>query len=87
MHQFCQKMRWNTFWATFSQTHLVALVEARPRLTLFYVSVYVRFMPAFESALFLHLLRLPARVARFFLVHDTKTGKMYQMNTNCYEWS
>jgi hypothetical protein len=23
------------------------------------------------------------RVARFFLVHDTKTGKMYQMNTNC----
>jgi hypothetical protein len=23
------------------------------------------------------------RVARFFLVHDTKTGKMYQMNTKC----
>jgi hypothetical protein len=22
------------------------------------------------------------RVARFFLVHDTKTGKMYQINTN-----
>jgi hypothetical protein len=24
-----------------------------------------------------------ARVARFFLVHDTKTGKMYQMNKKC----
>jgi hypothetical protein len=24
---------------------------------------------------------LEHRVARFFLVHDTKTGKMYQMNT------
>jgi hypothetical protein len=23
------------------------------------------------------------RVARFFLVHDTQTGKMYQMNTKC----
>jgi hypothetical protein len=23
------------------------------------------------------------RVARFFLVHDTKTGKMYQMNRKC----
>jgi hypothetical protein len=27
------------------------------------------------------------RVARFFLVHDTKTGKMYQMNTKCTKWS
>jgi hypothetical protein len=27
------------------------------------------------------------RVARFFLVHGTKTGKMYQMNTNCTKWS
>jgi hypothetical protein len=27
------------------------------------------------------------RVARFFLVHDTKTGKMYQMNTKCTRWS
>jgi hypothetical protein len=27
------------------------------------------------------------RVARFFLVNDTKTGKMYQMNTKCTEWS
>jgi hypothetical protein len=26
-------------------------------------------------------LRLPSRVARFFLVRDTKTGKMYQINT------
>jgi hypothetical protein len=23
------------------------------------------------------------RVARFFLVHDTKTGKMYQINGKC----
>jgi hypothetical protein len=28
-----------------------------------------------------------SRVARFFLVHDTKTGKMYQMNTKCTKWS
>jgi hypothetical protein len=27
------------------------------------------------------------RVARFFLVHDTKIGKMYQMNTKCTRWS
>jgi hypothetical protein len=34
------------------------------------------------------------RVARFFLVHDTKTGKnvpdeykMYQMNTKCTKWA
>jgi hypothetical protein len=27
------------------------------------------------------------RVARVFLVHVTKTGKMYQMNTKCTEWS
>jgi hypothetical protein len=27
------------------------------------------------------------RVARFFLVHDTKAGKMYQMNTKCTKWS
>jgi hypothetical protein len=27
------------------------------------------------------------RVARFFLVHDTKTGKMYQMNTKCTKCS
>jgi hypothetical protein len=26
------------------------------------------------------------RVARFFLVRDAKTGKMYQMNTKCNEW-
>jgi hypothetical protein len=25
----------------------------------------------------------PTRVARFFLVHDTKAGKMYQMKTKC----
>jgi hypothetical protein len=25
---------------------------------------------------------IQTRVARFFLVHDTKIGKMYQMNTN-----
>jgi hypothetical protein len=32
---------------------------------------------------------IETRVARFFLVHDTKTGKMYQMNTNdhkCTKW-
>jgi hypothetical protein len=27
------------------------------------------------------------RVAGFFLVHDTKTGKMYQMNRKCTKWS
>jgi hypothetical protein len=27
------------------------------------------------------------RVARFFMVHDTKTGKMHQMNTKCTKWS
>jgi hypothetical protein len=27
------------------------------------------------------------RVARFFLVHDTKTAKMYQMNTKCTKLS
>jgi hypothetical protein len=27
------------------------------------------------------------RVARFFLVHVTKTGKLYQMNTKCTKWS
>jgi hypothetical protein len=27
------------------------------------------------------------RVARFFLVHDTKPGKMYQLNTKCTKWS
>jgi hypothetical protein len=26
------------------------------------------------------------RVARFFSVHDTKTGKMYQLKTKCIEW-
>jgi hypothetical protein len=31
--------------------------------------------------------RAGIRVARFFLVHDTKTGKMYQMNTKCTKWS
>jgi hypothetical protein len=29
----------------------------------------------------------PNRVARFFLLHDTKTGKVYQMNTKCTKWS
>jgi hypothetical protein len=28
-----------------------------------------------------------SRVARFLLVHDTKTGKMYQMNSKCTKWS
>jgi hypothetical protein len=32
-------------------------------------------------------LRAQSRVARFFLVHDTKTGKMYQISTVCTEWS
>jgi hypothetical protein len=27
------------------------------------------------------------RVARFFLVHNTQTVKMYQMNTKCTKWS
>jgi hypothetical protein len=27
MHDFFQKMDWATFWATFSQTHLVTLVS------------------------------------------------------------
>jgi hypothetical protein len=27
------------------------------------------------------------RIARFFLVRDTKTGKMYQINTQCTKWS
>jgi hypothetical protein len=27
------------------------------------------------------------RVARFFLVHDTKIGKMYQMTSKCTKWS
>jgi hypothetical protein len=27
------------------------------------------------------------RVARFLLVHDTKTGRMYQINTKCTKWS
>jgi hypothetical protein len=27
------------------------------------------------------------RVARFFLVHDTKTGKNYTMKRNCNKWS
>jgi hypothetical protein len=31
--------------------------------------------------------KLHSRVARFFLVHDTKAGKMYQMNTKCIKWS
>jgi hypothetical protein len=31
--------------------------------------------------------RVENRVARFFLVHDTKTGKMYQKNTKCNNWS
>jgi hypothetical protein len=30
---------------------------------------------------------LEPRVARFFLVHDTKTGKMYQIKTKCTKWS
>jgi hypothetical protein len=34
-----------------------------------------------EKQVFLRL--EPNRVARFFLVHDTKDGKMYQMNTKC----
>jgi hypothetical protein len=33
------------------------------------------------------LKRWHIRVDRFFLVHDTKTGKMYQVNTNCTKWS
>jgi hypothetical protein len=28
-----------------------------------------------------------SRVARFFLVRYTKTGKMYQINTKCTKWS
>jgi hypothetical protein len=43
-------MRWPTFWATFSQTEMVAL------LAFYNASVVV------------------VRVARFFLVHDAKTG-------------
>jgi putative alpha-1,2-mannosidase len=27
MHQFWQKMYWDTFWAIFSQTHLVTLIS------------------------------------------------------------
>jgi hypothetical protein len=30
---------------------------------------------------------LLTRVARFFLVHDNKSGKMYQMHTKCTKWS
>jgi hypothetical protein len=30
---------------------------------------------------------LGTRVARFFLAHDTKTGKMYQMRISCTKWS
>jgi hypothetical protein len=30
--------------------------------------------------------RYMCRVARFFLVHVTKTGKMYQINTKCTKW-
>jgi hypothetical protein len=33
------------------------------------------------------LLKSKARIARFFLVHETKTGKMYQTSTICTEWS
>jgi hypothetical protein len=28
-----------------------------------------------------------SRVARFFLAHDTKTKKMYLMNSKCTKWS
>jgi hypothetical protein len=28
-----------------------------------------------------------SKVARFFLVHVTEIGKMYQMNTICFKWS
>jgi hypothetical protein len=34
---------------------------------------------------FLAFMHVCNRVARFFLVHDTKTGKMYQMNTKLYQ--
>jgi hypothetical protein len=40
-----------------------------------------------NSAFSRRKLRRTARAARFFSVHDTKTGKIYQMNTKCTEWS
>jgi hypothetical protein len=32
-------------------------------------------------------LEVKNRVARFFLVHDTKTGKMYQIDSKRTQWS
>jgi fructosamine-3-kinase len=39
------------------------------------------------ARILLHNIQLTCRVARFFLVLDTKAGKMYQMNTKCTKWS
>jgi hypothetical protein len=40
-----------------------------------------------EAGFLKPLIGIMARVARFFLVHDTKTEKMYQMNTKSTKWS
>jgi hypothetical protein len=59
LDSFSQKRDWATFWATFSQAHLVTLVR----------------MHIHDVCLCFHTKQFMYRVARFFLVQHTKTGK------------
>jgi hypothetical protein len=68
---FLTKMYWATFWAIFSQTHLVTLQASRTDFRVFYVLIT--------------WVNLYSMFARFFFVQYTKTGKnriakKYQMD-------
>jgi hypothetical protein len=64
------------FWAIFIQTHLVTLLLQLP-------SSSIEMQQDSRTIADPYRPLLMNRVARFFLVHDTKAGKMYQMNTKC----
>jgi hypothetical protein len=99
---FNKNVGWATLWAIFQQTHLVTLRRESntQRIQLFLssalpqsralkswswknVSAPAQICICRDGSIF----HIPSRVARLFLVRDTKTEKMYQMNTKCTKWS
>jgi hypothetical protein len=78
MRQFShKKMDWATFWATFSQAHLVALVGGRND---------VRFCREILVSKF-EFCSLVTMAARFFLTQYTKTGENVPNDHNNTQWT
>jgi hypothetical protein len=75
------KMVCATFWATFSETHLVTLSILQPFLfSVQHVQLATGVHRKFQKGFFVNLLR--TRAARFLLVQYTKTGKIYLPNNH-----